>query len=276
MRVASLEPSGAARYFLTDQVDSVKIVADSSGKVVSRTEYHPYGETWFSEGSEDIAPKYNGQELDQESDFYYFNARHYDPELARFVTADIIVDGEEEDPETGLIVSSSLIGFNRYAYTRNNPIKYKDPTGHESLDNLVGSIISEELKEIGQKVDQFVDDTLEALGNALSLQTKASSTAVIVATAPIVAEKAIGACMGAPATCVQVGEGVLDVALVAAGVELGTPPKDPQAVLVSEAAKVVKEEGIVGKIVETAKEFVEDTVEEVGTVLKYIDKYNPF
>ena len=42
-----------------------------------------------------FAPKYNSQELDKESDLYYFNARHYDPELARFVTADVMVDGEE-------------------------------------------------------------------------------------------------------------------------------------------------------------------------------------
>ena len=119
VRVAALEPSGAARYFLTDQVDSVKITADSSGKVVSRTEYYPYGETWFTEGVEDIAPKYNGQELDQESDFYYFNARHYDPELARFVTVDVVVDGED-----------TTAGWNRYMYVHGNPIKYKDPTGH--------------------------------------------------------------------------------------------------------------------------------------------------
>ena len=84
------------------------------------TKYHPYGETWFQEGSEDIAPKYNGQELDQESDFYYFNARHYDPELARFVTADVVVDGED-----------TTAGWNRYMYVHGNPIKYKDPTGHE-------------------------------------------------------------------------------------------------------------------------------------------------
>ena len=135
VRVAALEPSGAARYFLTDQVDSVKIVADSSGKVVSRTEYHPYGETWFSEGVEDIAPKYNGQELDQESDFYYFNARHYDPELARFVTADVIVDGED-----------TTAGWNRYMYVHGNPIKYKDPTGHfgligAAIGGAVGAVV---------------------------------------------------------------------------------------------------------------------------------------
>ena len=50
---------------------------------------------------------------------YYFNARHYDPELARFVSADTVIP--EED------FSQS---WNRYMYTRGNPITYKDPNGH--------------------------------------------------------------------------------------------------------------------------------------------------
>ena len=77
-----------------------------------------------------FAPKYNSQELDKESDLYYFNARHYDPELARFVTADVMVDGERRDDKTGLIISSPTYGWNRYMYVAGNPIMYKDPTGH--------------------------------------------------------------------------------------------------------------------------------------------------
>ena len=50
VRIAAMEESGAARYFLTDQVDSVKVVADDSGNAVSRIEYMPYGETWFDGG----------------------------------------------------------------------------------------------------------------------------------------------------------------------------------------------------------------------------------
>ena len=123
VRLAAMEESGAARYFLTDQVDSVKLVADDSGNAVSRIEYLPYGEVWFSEGSEDFAPKYNSQELDKESDLYYFNARHYDPELARFVSADVMVDGED-----------TAFGWNRYMYVAGNPIMYKDPTGHLKLE----------------------------------------------------------------------------------------------------------------------------------------------
>ena len=108
---------------MTDQVDSVKVVTDDNGIAITRTEYLPFGETWFQEdkpGHEgQNTPKYNSQELDKESGYYFYNARHYDPEIARFVTADTVIDGE-----------NSTQGWNRYAYVHNNPIRYKDPTGH--------------------------------------------------------------------------------------------------------------------------------------------------
>ncbi|MCP4374090.1 MAG: RHS repeat-associated core domain-containing protein, partial [Deltaproteobacteria bacterium] len=49
-----------------------------------------------------------------------YNARYYSPVLGRFVSPDSIV------PEPG-----SSGGFNRYRYTRNNPLKYVDPSGHQ-------------------------------------------------------------------------------------------------------------------------------------------------
>jgi RHS repeat-associated protein len=65
-------------------------------------------------------PKYNSQELDTETDFYYYNARYYDPEISRFVTADTVIDGEH-----------ATQGWNRYMYVKGNPIKSKDSDGHE-------------------------------------------------------------------------------------------------------------------------------------------------
>jgi hypothetical protein len=47
-------------------------------------------------------------------------ARFYDPQLARFAQADNII------PEPGKSVS-----FDRYAYVKNNPILFNDPTGHK-------------------------------------------------------------------------------------------------------------------------------------------------
>ncbi|MES0492116.1 MAG: RHS repeat-associated core domain-containing protein [Leptospirales bacterium] len=96
-----------------------------TGKTVSRTEYLPYRETFAQEGDIKFAPKYNGQALDEESDLYYYNARHYDPEIGRFVTADSVTDGP-----------GTIKGWNRYMYVGGNPIMYKDPTGHVSADDF--------------------------------------------------------------------------------------------------------------------------------------------
>ena len=45
VRIAVVVPTGESLYYLTDQVDSVKVVVDDAGLAVSRMEYKPYGET---------------------------------------------------------------------------------------------------------------------------------------------------------------------------------------------------------------------------------------
>ena len=137
VRIASLDSNGLTKYYHANNVDSVKVVTDEAGAAISRTEYLPYGETFAREGDLTFAPKYNGQALDQESNLYFFNARHYDPEIARFVTADTVTDG----PMT-------VKGWNRYMYVGGNPIMYKDPTGHEG----VGDIMQDAALTSGEKI----------------------------------------------------------------------------------------------------------------------------
>jgi RHS repeat-associated protein len=55
----------------------------------------------------------------------YMNARCYLPEVGRFVSADTIVP-EPQNPQD----------WNRYTYTRNNPITYTDPSGHLSVEEI--------------------------------------------------------------------------------------------------------------------------------------------
>jgi RHS repeat-associated protein len=96
---------------------------DETGAAISRSEYLPYGEAWVQTGDKGYAPKYNGQELDGESGFYYYNARHYDPQIGRFISADTVVDG-----------ATTSAGWNRYMYVHGNPVMYKDPSGHDSIN----------------------------------------------------------------------------------------------------------------------------------------------
>ncbi|MBM9575788.1 RHS repeat-associated core domain-containing protein, partial [Leptospira sp. 201903070] len=55
----------------------------------------------------------------RESGFYFYNARYYDPGIARFTSADTVIPDEHNSQ-----------AWNRFAYVYNNPIGVKDPTGH--------------------------------------------------------------------------------------------------------------------------------------------------
>lgn len=125
VRIAALNEGGGTAYYLTDQVDSVSTVLDEDGKTLSRIQYQPYGETFVHKGDTDFSPKYNSQELDKETNFYFYNARYYDPAIARFTSADTVIDGQWDTQ-----------GWNRYSYVKGNPIRYKDPTGHSGRAKL--------------------------------------------------------------------------------------------------------------------------------------------
>jgi len=150
VRVAAVIPNGSTQYYHTDQVDSVKVVTNDDGMPVTTMEYLPYGESWFQEGNSTNHPKYNSQEYDPETKFYYYNARYYDPEIGRFVTADSVIDGHNDTQ-----------GWNGFSYVKGNPIKFVDPDG--MMVNVSDSVKAEfnvainHLRENG--LGYFVDET---------------------------------------------------------------------------------------------------------------------
>ena len=110
-------------YLLTDHLGSIDVVLDEEGNVVERRDYLPYGSERLSDSQPDATTtdhKFTGKELDDETGLHYYGARYYDSEIGRFVSVDPW-KGDLRDPQS----------LNKYAYTRNNPIIYIDPTGME-------------------------------------------------------------------------------------------------------------------------------------------------
>ena len=64
---------------------------------------------------------------------YFYNARYYDGDIGRFVTADNVIDGLYDTQ-----------GWNRYAYVKNNPVLYKDPSGNASWEANLPAINSQD------------------------------------------------------------------------------------------------------------------------------------
>ncbi len=120
-------------FYHKNQINSSAVITDATGAEATRVIYRPFGtvDQDHSPGVDTVTHKFTGQEFDEESGLYYYNARYYNAAIGRFMTADTVVPGNGEDPQ----------GFNRYAYVLNNPVKYTDPSGHIAwLAAIMGGI----------------------------------------------------------------------------------------------------------------------------------------
>jgi RHS repeat-associated protein len=118
LRVAEVSSSGVL-YYHKDHLGSTTVMTDAAGIPREQTEHLPFGGSRNPDGGMISSYKFTDQELDKESGLYNYDARLYDPVVGQFISADRIIP-KVYDPQT----------LNRFAYTRNNPLKYNDPDGH--------------------------------------------------------------------------------------------------------------------------------------------------
>ncbi len=105
--------------------DHLGSATNTTGISTKTQRYYPWGARRSSE--EVVTPyRFTGQREESTIGLYFYNARWYDPALGRFVQPDTIV------PEPG-----NPQPLNRYAYTLNNPMRYTDPTGKFTEDEIM-------------------------------------------------------------------------------------------------------------------------------------------
>jgi RHS repeat-associated protein len=117
----ALRNAGGVQYLFSDHLGSTSIIADSTGTLLVEQRYTAYGESRYTAGTLATGYQYTGQRSQMgEVGLYYYNARWYDPALGRFAQADTLV------PQPG-----NAQDWDRYGYVRNNPVAYRDPSGHK-------------------------------------------------------------------------------------------------------------------------------------------------
>ena len=116
--------SNGVADFIRDGLGSTAALTDSTGAISQTYTYDPYGATSTSGGSTN-SYQYIGREADA-TGLYFLRARYYNPSTGRFLS---------EDP-----MGFAGSGTNLYAYTYDDPIDYRDPSGKWIAGAVIGGI----------------------------------------------------------------------------------------------------------------------------------------
>lgn len=117
--VAKKDSAGTKTWYHADRLGSIRLMTNDVGAEVKDYDYRPFGEVLTTSGTVANERGFTGQIADAETGLMYYNARYYDATLGRFISADTMVQ-DEDDPQD----------LNAYSYCSNNPVNYNDPTGH--------------------------------------------------------------------------------------------------------------------------------------------------
>ena len=120
--------SGTAKIYdvQTDQINTPRVITDSTGNVVWRWDSTPFGESLPDQNPGHTGTtndftfnlRFGGQYYDQETNLHYNYYRDYDPQTGRYIESDPIrLNG----------------GINTYAYVDGNPISYSDSNGLQAV-----------------------------------------------------------------------------------------------------------------------------------------------
>lgn len=180
------------RYLHKDHLGSVDVITNESGGVVQRLSYDAFGKrrnatSWsgaLSAGdwTSIDAITHRGytfhEELDN-VDLIHMNGRVYDPNIARFISADPFIQAP--------LMSQSL---NRYSYVMNNPLSLIDPSGY--------SWVSKAWKKVTRFVKKYWREIV-----AIAIAAYTGYYVGLAASTPATAAWAAGAAAGATYSAVS-------------------------------------------------------------------------
>ncbi len=140
--VAPAVGSGETFYRTEDHLGSTRLVTKQDQTVAECRDFFPFGERigsglngrsadCYGGTGDALAQQFTSKERDKESSLDYFGARYYSARLGRFVSPDApFADQFASAPQS----------WSLYAYVRNNPLRFLDPTGRKCVTTDDGSV----------------------------------------------------------------------------------------------------------------------------------------
>ena len=127
--------NGSYYYYVTNIQGDVIGITDSTGLEVVAYTYDAWGNPLSTTGTMATTLgtynplRYRGYVYDAETGLYYVSSRYYNPEIGRWINA---------DDTAYLGADGTLLSYNLFAYCKNNPVNFSDPTGEFALGVILG------------------------------------------------------------------------------------------------------------------------------------------
>jgi RHS repeat-associated protein len=163
---ADSQPLTGVIYHYSDQLGSILSSRSSSGALIQRSLYRPFGATVRPASGPAQTPSigFTDQRFESSVGIYDYGARWYDPALGRFLQPDSLI-ASPSNPQQ----------LNRYAYALGSPLLRIDPTGHFSIS--VGIGVGTVSFDSTQPLDSMFDfDFGPSLGFGISTGSLANDT----------------------------------------------------------------------------------------------------
>ena len=132
-QLISVNYNGTEYFYLRNGQNDIVGLMDGSGTRVVEYTYDAWGKLISTTGTlatslgADNPFRYRGYYYDTETGLYYLMARYYDPEVCRFISADVY-----------MTTGQGVLGGNMWAYCLNNPVLYSDTFGESVTVCILG------------------------------------------------------------------------------------------------------------------------------------------
>ena len=137
-QLMAIRYKGADYYYIRDGLMCITGLVDANGGAVVNYRYDSWGKLISITGSmagtlgKDNPYRYKGYYYDDETGMYYLKSRYYQPEICRFISADVYIATE-----------LNMNGSNMYSYCKNNPVMLMDSDGSFAILAIAGAFLAE-------------------------------------------------------------------------------------------------------------------------------------
>ena len=137
-QLMAIRYKGADYYYIRDGLMCIIGLVDANGGAVVNYKYDSWGKLISITGSmsetlgKDNPYRFKGYYYDDETRMYYLKSSYYQPEICRFISADVYIATE-----------LNMNGSNMYNYCKNNPVMLIDSDGDFAILAVVGAFLAE-------------------------------------------------------------------------------------------------------------------------------------